>query len=190
MKIIWIDANQTVLLSQVKSLADDLLGENYFSQPGLIDILQKPQNRLIGCISDDRLVGFALASTKTRQEMKTVFANFGIDTKHDETTPIGCFHAAGVANNWQKKGIALELGQQHLRWLAEEGCKTVYAISWDHPGKTSKPTLEKLGFEVKVYSQSYFRKLSSDCVCPVCASTCCTCGAYLMVRNHSEQHTF
>lgn len=185
MKNLWIDTNQSTLLSQVKNLADELLGKDYFSHVQLLAILQQPQLRLMACVINSQVIAFALAAIKEYQDVQKIYDHFGVMHHLDRSSPIGCLQSAGVSKAWRGKDIALQLGLARMQWLEANGCKTIYAVSWDHSGRTSKPVLEKLGFAASGYAENYFAKVSPDCSCPVCIPNRCTCGAHLMVRVSS-----
>lgn len=179
-----ITAFEKEFLAEVQHFTDRWIGENYFSQDQLEEVIQlsstKDLNASFLAFDNNELVGVRLSFLPGRWIEKA--RGISPDLWPCPYDQVGYFKSLFIADSAQKLGLGRSLSQKSMDVLKSAGARAIVCHSWlESPEDSSRRYLESLGFSQLALHPKFWEPV--DYLCTRCAPSTCQCTAAEMLKE-------
>ena len=168
----------------IKKFTDKWIGENYFIEKDLENILdlsiKDGLNASFLAIEDNELVGIRLTYAPGSWVNKFP-QGISPDLWKVEKNEVAYFKSLFIKEDYQGKGLGKKLSNESIKVLLKMGAKAIVCHSWlESPNDSSRRYLKKMGFEKIKEHPLFWSCLDYECV--RCTPKKCACTAVEMIK--------
>ena len=171
-------------IHELKTFTDKWIGENYFSEKELKEILIKSQKEKLNCsfkaVVNNELAGVRL-SFAPGNWIEDSSKGLSPNKWNVSADSVGYFKSLFISKNFQKLGIGKSLSSLSMKVLHEMGARAIICHSWlESPENSSQRYLKSLSFQAVKEYKAFWSDIDYECT--KCSPKRCSCTAIEMVK--------
>jgi ribosomal protein S18 acetylase RimI-like enzyme len=172
--------------SDVLSIANKRLGEDYLNLTDLTVYLNNENKIGLVALVNNEIAGFALAQICNLEEtMDLILADRDwFKLQFSNATTIGILKTIAVDIKYSTLGIGTALTEHRIKLLKEKS-NLILAFSWEQKqNDTNTKILEKFGLTLKRTIPNYWMEdsLQKGYNCKICGAPPCKCNALIYIK--------